>query len=180
MEIFKMLRLTVGAGLIAAAFFANTAMAGHDSLKPKSHDALGKAVKAALASHDGKIVKVEFKNEGKNGVYEFDIESADGTSWDIEVDAKTSKVTEVEQEVKADDAKFKAAVKVTEAAAKATALAAHPGNVTETEYEVEPDGKASYEFDITAADGKEYKVEVDAATGKIVEDNEEAYQIGKE
>jgi uncharacterized membrane protein YkoI len=52
--------------------------------------------------------------------------------------------------------------------------------VTETEYEVEPDGKASYEFDITGADGKEYKVEVDAATGKIVEESEEAYQIGKE
>ncbi len=176
----SMFRLSIGATLIAAAFFANTAMAGHDNLKPKAHDSLGKSVKAALASHDGKIVKVEFKSEGKNGVYEFDIESADGTSWDIEVDAKTAKVTEVEQEVKADDAKFKAAAKVTEAAAKATALAAHPGTVAETEYEIEADGKASYEFDITSADGKEYKVEVDATTGKIVEDNEELYQIGKE
>ena len=86
-----MLRLTVGAGLIAAAFFANTATAGHDSLKPKSHDSLGKCVKAALATHDGKIVKVEFKNEDKAGVYEFDVESADGTSWDIECDANQVK-----------------------------------------------------------------------------------------
>ena len=175
-----MFRLSMGATLIAAAFFANTAMADHANLKPKAYDSLGKCAKAALAKHDGTIVKVEFKNEGKSGVYEFDIESADGTAWDIECDAKTSKVTEVEQEVKADDAKFKAAAKVTEADAKATALAAHAGTVTETEYELESDGKASYEFDIKTADGKEIKVEVDATTGKIVEVNEETYQIGKE
>ena len=175
-----MFRLTVGATLIATAFFANTAMAGHGDMKIKSHDSLGKCVKAALAKHDGTIVKLEFKAEGKSGVYEFDIESADGTAWDVECDAKSGKVTEVEQEVKADDAKFKAATKVTEADAKATALAAHPGTVVETEYEIESDGKASYEFDITTADGKEFKVEVDATTGKIVEDNEEVYQIGKE
>jgi uncharacterized membrane protein YkoI len=48
------------------------------------------------------------------------------------------------------------------------------------EYELEPDGKASYEFDITEADGEEVKVEVDATTGKIVETSYEVYQIGKE
>ena len=175
-----MFRLSIGATLIAAAFFANTAMAEHANLKPKAHDSLGKCVQSALAKHDGTIVKVEFKNEGKSGVYEFDIESADGTAWDIECDAKTSKVIEVEQEVKADDAKFKAVTKVSEADAKATALKAHAGTVTETEYEIEADGKASYEFDITTADGKEIKVEVDATSGKIVEENEETYQIGKE
>ena len=69
---------------------------------------------------------------------------------------------------------------MSEADAKATALAAHPGTVVETEYEIESDGKASYEFDITEADGEEVKVEVDAATGKIVETSYEIYQIGKE
>ena len=136
-----MFRLTVGATLIATAFFANTAIAGHGDMKIKSHDSLGKCVKAAFAKHDGTIVKLEFKAEGKSGVYEFDIESADGTAWDVECDAKSGKVTEVEQEVKADDAKFKAATKVTEADAKATALVAHPGTVVETEYEIESDGK---------------------------------------
>lgn len=175
-----MFRLSMGATLIAAAFFTNTAVAGHGDFKPKSHDSLGKCISAALAKHDGTIVKVEFKAEGKSGVYEFDIESADGKAWDIECDAKSGKVTEVEEEVKADDAKFKAVAKVSEADAKATALVAHPGTVVETEYEIESDGKASYEFDIKTADGKEYKVEVDATTGKIVEDNLEVYQIGKE
>ena len=175
-----MFRLSLGATLITAAFFSSTALAAHDSIKPKAYDSLGKCVKAALTKHEGNIVKVEFKSENKKGVYEFDIESADGNSWDIECDAKSGKVIEVEQEVKADDAKFKAAAKVSEADAKATALAAHPGTVVETEYEIEADGKASYEFDILEADKEEIKVEVDATTGKIVEVSYEEYQIGKE
>lgn len=175
-----MTRLSTGIALIAAALFANTALADHDTIKPKAYDSLGKCVKAALTKHEGKIVKTEFKSENKKGVYEFDIESADGTSWDIECDAKSGKVTEIEQEVKAEDAKFKALAKVSEAEAKATALAAHPGTLVETEYELEADGKASYEFDILEADKEEIKVEVDATTGKIVEVSYEEYQIGKE
>ncbi len=175
-----MLRLSLSTTLIAASLFANQAMADHETIKPKAYDSLGKCVKAALTKHEGKIVKTEFKSENKKGVYEFDIESADGTAWDIECDAKSGKITEVEQEVTADDAKFKALAKVSEADAKATALAAHPGTVVETEYELEADGKASYEFDILEADKEEIKVEVDATTGKIVEVSYEEYQIGKE
>jgi len=163
-----------------AAIFSNTASADHETIKPHKNDSLGKCVKAALSKHEGKIVKLEFKSENKSPIYEFDIESADGTAWDIECDAKTGKITEVEEEVKADDARFKALAKVTEADAKATALKAYPGKVVETEYELEPDGKASYEFDILEADGEEIKVEVDATTGKIVEHNYEVYQIGQE
>jgi uncharacterized membrane protein YkoI len=173
------LQLTLAAALFTTVYSAS-ALAEHGSIKPKSYDSLGKCVKAALSKHDGKIVKLEMKSESKQAVYEFDIESADGTAWDIECNVQTSKVTEVEQEVKADDAKFVALAKVTEADAKATALAAHPGNVVETEYELEPNGKASYEFDIQEADGEEIKVEVDATSGKIVEVGYEVYQVGKE
>ena len=175
-----MFRLSLGATLVAAVFFANTAIAGHDTIKPKAYDSLGKCVKAALTKHEGTIVKTEFKSEKKVGVYEFDIETADGKAWDVECNAKTGKVTEVEEEVKADDSRFKALAKVSEADAKATALAAHPGTLVETEYELESDGKASYEFDILEADKEEIKVEVDATTGKIVEVSYEEYQIGKE
>ena len=69
---------------------------------------------------------------------------------------------------------------MSEADARKTALAAYPGDIVEVEYEIEPDGAASYEFDIKTKDGKEFKVEVDATTGKIVEANQEFYQIGKE
>ena len=175
-----MFRLTLGATLLASAFTTSMVFADTESIKPKAFDSLGKCVKAALSKHDGKIVKVELKSEKKTPIYEFDIESADGTAWDVECDVKTSKITEVEQEVKADNAKFKAAAKVSEADAKATALKAHPGTVVETEYELEDDGKASYEFDIMEADKEEVKVEVDATTGKIVEVDYEVYQVGQE
>ena len=175
-----MFRLSLGSTLIAAVVFANSAFAGHETLKPKAYDSLGKCVKAALNKHEGTIVKTEFKVEKKIGYYEFDIETADGKAWDVTCNAKTGKVTEVEEEVKADDERFKALAKVSEADAKATALAAHPGTVVETEYELESDGKASYEFDILEADKEEIKVEVDATTGKIVEVSYEEYQIGKE
>ncbi len=169
----------LGASL-ATAIFTSAAIADHASIRPKAYDSLGKCVKAALSKHDGKIVKVELKSEKKTPVYEFDIESADGTAWDVECDVKTSKIIEIEQEVKVDDAKFKAIAKVSEADAKATALAAHPGTIVETEYELESNGKASYEFDILEADKEEIKVEVDAATGKIVEVDYEVYQVGQE
>jgi uncharacterized membrane protein YkoI len=175
-----MFRLSIAATVLVGAFFSSSAIADHQTIKHVKYDSLGKCVKAALSKHDGKIVKLEMKSENKKPTYEFDVESADGTAWDIECDVKSSKITEVEQEVKADDAKFKAAAKVTEADAKATALAAHAGTVAETEYEIEPDGKASYEFDITEADGEEVKVEVDATTGKIVETSYEVYQVGQE
>ena len=175
-----MLRLSIGAALVAAAFFTSTAIAGHESFTPKAYDSLGKCLKAALSKHDGKVVKAEYKVENKVGMYEFDIESPDGSAWDIECNAKTGKINEVEQEVKASDAKFKTLAKVSEAEAKATALAAHAGTVVETEYEIESDGKASYEFDILEADKEEVKVEVDATTGKIVEVSYENYQIGED
>lgn len=175
-----MMRLTIGATLVAAAFFANTALANHDTIKPVAYDSLGKCVKAALSKKDGKIVKLEMKSEKKSPTYEFDVEMADGTAWDIECSVKTGKVTEVEEEVSADNEKFKALAKVSEEDAKATALAAHKGTVTEVEYELEPDGKASYEFDILEDDHEEVKIEVDATTGKIAETSYEVYQIGEE
>lgn len=164
---------------ILAAFSIN-AMAEHENFKPVPYDSLGKCVKAALSQHDGKVVKVEFKSEKKVKVYELDVEAHDGSAWDIECSVKTGRITEVEEEVKANDSRFKALAKVSEADAKATALAAHPGQVTEVEYELEPDGKASYEFDILEADKEEIKVEVDATTGKIAEVSYENYQVGKE
>lgn len=175
--------MQIKASLITAAvcgLLSGQAFADHETIKPKAYDSLGKCVKAVLSKHEGKIVKLEAKSERKQLVYEFDVQSKDGTAWDIECSAKTGKVTEIEQEVAADDEKFKALAKVSEEEAKATALAAHPGTVVEVEYEIEPDGKASYEFDILEADNEEVKVEVDATTGKIVETSYEVYQIGQE
>lgn len=52
------------------------------------------------------------------------------------------------------------------------ALAKHAGAVETMEMEIS-NGKAQYEFDIRAEDGKEYEVEVSALTGKVVEEEVE-------
>jgi len=167
--------------IIAGAFVATSSLQAAETAYPKTKISMETAVKAALKEKNGDIVKVEFKLEGKIPVYEFDIETPDGKAWDVEINALTGKVKEVEQEVKnADDPLFKAKAKISEADAKKTALEAYPGEVTETEYEIEADGSATYEFDIKTKDGAEIKVEVDAATGKISEHHQEFYQIGKE
>lgn len=164
--------------LLLAACAPTPATPPAEAAAPKT---LGDCVAAVQASHAGTMVKVEGKTEGGKAIYEFDVRSPDGTQWDIECDALSAQITETEQEVSsADDILFKPRVKVTEAEARATALAAHPGEVTEVEYEVESDGAASYEIDIRVADGSEMKVEVDATSGKIVEANPEQYQVGIE
>ena len=158
--------------LIAAAFAATPFAAN-------AHDGVSACADAVNKSYPGKIVKMEVKTEDKATVYEFDVQKADGSSWDIECQADTGKITEVEQEVTPTDAKWLAKAKVSEADAKVAALKAQPGTVVEVEYEIEPNGSASYEFDIKGTDGKEYKVEVDATTGKVVERSVETAQVGE-
>lgn len=152
-----------------------------DFKMPKTKVSMETCLKAALTKQPGTVVKLEFKIERGAPTYEFDIESKDGKAWDIECDANTGKITEVEQEVRnVDDPAFKPKMKVGEAEARKIALKAYPGEIKEAEYEIEPNGDASYEFDIITKDGKEMKVEVDASTGRIVEVSEEIYQIGRE
>lgn len=165
---------------LVLAVSSSVALADHHEF-PKNKVGLEKCLHAALQAKTGNVVKVEYKLEGKTPVYEFDIEAKDGTAWDVECDANSGKIVEIEQEVdSADHPLFKEKAKVSEADARKTALAAHPGEIIEVEYEIEKDGAASYEFDIKTKDGKEFKVEVDATTGKIVEAHQEFYQIGKE
>lgn len=138
-------------------------------------------VKAAQAQQAGEMVKMEKKQEGGKSVYEFEIKGKDQTR-EFECDAATAKITESEVEVNSpDDAAFRAKAKITPEQARDIALKKHPGTIVESEFEIESDGKASYEFDIRQADGQEIKIEIDAESGKIVEDDQkEIYQIGQE
>lgn len=167
--------------IITTLTIAAVAYAESPAALPKSKVALETCINASMQKHRGEIAKLEIKREKGQPVYEFDVQSADGTQWDIECNANTGKITEIEQEVKGpDDPLFKAKAKVDEETARKAAQAARAGEVVEVEYEIEPDGAASYEFDIKTSDGREFKVEVDASSGKVVEDNEELAQIGRE
>ena len=145
---------------------------------PAHTGAVESCLKAALAKHPGDVISLEAEIENGKPIYEFDIKGKDGKEWEVECDAKTGKVTEEEEEIDIKDPRFASKAKITLDQAKKTALAAHPGEVIESETSIESDGSISYEFDIKTKDGKEWEVEVDAVTGKIVETEEEIYQIG--
>ncbi len=136
---------------------------------------------AAKQVKTGEVLKAEFKNERGIFVYELDLRSDDGHDWDIECRADSAEIVEIEEEVSSvQHPLFKAKKNVTEAQARAVALDAWPGDILEIEYEIESDGAASYEFDIHTYKGIEMKVEVDATSGEIVEENQELWQEGYE
>ena len=135
---------------------------------------------AALDTIPGQARKLELKMEGDDAVYEFDIQAADGTTYNVECNAEEGFVTEVEREVSADDATFKKYAKITEAQAREIALDFNPGKVVSNEYEIGSDGSVTYEYDIQTVTGYEVKVDIDAVTGEVEEANIELYEIGME
>jgi uncharacterized membrane protein YkoI len=148
---------------------------------PKTQAGVEACLQAALEKMSGEAVKLELKNEQGALVYEIEI-AGKGKTMEYECDANTGKITEEEQEVDSvDHPLFKAKAKISLEQAKAIALKAYPGDIVETEFEIESGGSASYEFDIRKPDGSEVKLEIDAATGAIREDQQlELYQIGRE
>lgn len=162
----------------ALLVFATPAMAGHGH-----GDGLGKCMKAVSKIKNGDFTKVEYLSFTDEGTpaYELEVRDRDGNEWEFECSARHARILEMEREVdSADDALFKKHMKVSESDARATATGLYPGTVEEVEYEIESDGKPSYEFDIVDVEGTEYKVEVSAESGDIVEVQVEAWEIGEE
>jgi uncharacterized membrane protein YkoI len=138
-------------------------------------------LQAAIAKFPGEVRTMEVEIEDGRRIYEFDIVGKDGVEHEVECDAMTGKLTEHENEVAdAEAPAFKDKAKISLEEAKKLALAKRAGEIIEIEYEVEADGTPSYEFDIRDANGKEWEVEVDAVTGKVLEEEEELYQVGTE
>lgn len=162
-------------GLLAASLFTIPALAAD-----KHTGRLETCMKAALGKHPGDVISLEAEIEAGKPTYEFDIKGKDGKEWEVECEAKSGKLIEEEEEVDAKDPRFASKAKITFEDAKKTALQAHPGDVVESETAIESDGGISFEFDIKTKDGKEIEVEVDAVSGKIIESEEEAYQIGND
>jgi len=129
----------------------------------------------------GDLIKLEKLNAEGKAVYEFELRDANGFEWEFMCDVNSGKVFETESEVSSvNSLAFKSKMRVAEEDAKAIALKAYPGVIEEIEYEIEANGDASYEFDIVNSKGLETKVEVDAATGKIIEVAIEEWEIGEE
>ena len=138
---------------------------------------------AASAIKAGDYLKVEYLAVSPRGVptYEVEIRGTDGREWELRCDALTGTVYEIEQEAAGgSDPRFQKQAKISEEEARAKALSIYPGTVEEVEYELESNGDDAYEIDIVSADGTEFQVEVDAATGDIIEVSVEAWEIGQE
>lgn len=146
-----------------------------------AENGLDQCIAAAQKQQAGAIIRVEKLNVAAKTFYELEVLDGNKVQWELMCDAVKGKITEVEHEVTSIDSdEFKKNLKVSEADAKAIALKAHPGNIEEIEYEIEANGDASYEFDIVSAKNIEIKVEVDAASGKIIETATELWEIGAE
>lgn len=136
---------------------------------------------AAFDTIEGHARKLEFKIEGDDPIYEFDIESTkDGFIYNVECNAEEGYVIEIEKEVDENDPTFKANAKISIDQARVNVLGIHPGRIVSEEREIGMDGTFTYEFDIQTNAGYEIKVDVDATSGKIEEANFELYEIGME
>tara|TARA_X000001036_G_scaffold155183_1_gene147327 strand:- start:565 stop:1107 length:543 start_codon:yes stop_codon:yes gene_type:complete len=129
----------------------------------------------------GHARKLEFKIEGDDPVYEFDIQSSkDDSIYNVECNAEEGYIIEVEKEVDANNPIFKNGSKISIEKARLNVLLIHPGKIVNEEREIGMDGSLSYEFDIQTDVGYEIKIDVDAKTGDIEEASFEIYEIGME
>ncbi len=92
-----MLRLLIGAIILAFSFVSNTTFADsyHSTFTAKPYDSLGKCVQRALARRKGYIVKVEYEVESKIPRYKFDIETRADKVWEVECTVEKSRNKEV-------------------------------------------------------------------------------------
>lgn len=142
---------------------------------------LESCIQAVKKDKAGDLIKLETLNVAGKGAYELELRDNNRQEWEFICDADSGKLTEKESEVADPNTQaFKKNVKVTEEDAAAIALKASPGTIEEVEYEVEENGASSYEFDIVNDKGVETKIEVDAASGKIIETATEEWEIGEE
>ncbi|OAI09564.1 hypothetical protein A1353_04445 [Methylomonas methanica] len=165
--------------LLTLSVFAGFGMLSANAIA--ADQGLENCIQAVKKEKSGELVKLEKLNVTGKGAYELELRDSNRQEWEFMCDADSGKLTEKESEVADPNSlAFKKNVKVTEEDAAAIALKANPGKIEEVEYEVEENGGSSYEFDIVNDKGVETKIEVDAASGKIIETATEEWEIGEE
>lgn len=142
---------------------------------------LENCIQAVKQEKPGVLVKLEKLNVSGKGAYELELREKNNNEWEFMCDADSGKITEKESEVTSSNSQaFKKNLKVSLKEAEVIVLKSYPGKVREVEYEVEENGASSYEIDIVNDKGIQTKVEVDAATGNIIESAIEEWEIGEE
>ncbi|MCC7548264.1 MAG: PepSY domain-containing protein [Burkholderiales bacterium] len=149
---------------------------------PETKVSMEACMSAALAQVDGEVKALKLEIEDGKPLYEFKIEADEGHTWEVECDAMTGSIVDQSREASRNDPEFRSAATVVERDARARALAQFPGKVSSSSPQI-ANGKAIYEIEIDGADGKEYEVAIDAATGEVLSsevesDEETIYEIG--
>ncbi|UCD67331.1 MAG: PepSY domain-containing protein [Betaproteobacteria bacterium] len=146
---------------------------------PKTKVSMEDCMFAALEKQSGEIKEVELELEDGVPRYDFEIEGVDGRTAEVECDAMTGAIVEVEWENDDMDVDaFLQRATVTPAQARKIALQRVPGRVSEINLETSSTGEISYEFEIITRDGTQADVEVNALTGRVVEVERDVYEIG--
>jgi len=127
----------------------------------------------------GNVLAVEFLSSEGTPVYEFEVKMKDGTVWNVECNGLTGYIIDFSRHVSSDDPLFKSKAKISQKEAEKIALSFMPGKVDRREIYIEDDGNPIYEFDILASHGGEFKVEVEADTGRIDVVEAEYWEIGE-
>lgn len=148
------------------------------------------ATKAALAAEPGTVDKIELDDEDGFVVWEIDVRKDDGSKIEMSVDAGDASILEQESddddgdrdrdegdfvgtlEVPADATPLVDLATVSEADASAAATQAAPGSVDLAELVAE-DGYVVWEVEVTADDGTQTEVVVDAGDASVLEQDVE-------
>ncbi|MFJ6016440.1 PepSY domain-containing protein [Streptomyces sp. NPDC092952] len=132
------------------------------------------AVAAALKAVPGTATEAELDDEDGGLVWEVDVDGSDKVRHDVTVDAGNGKVLDRHTDKDEDDdhgGQASGRARVSLDAAVDAALEARPGTVTSVDLDHDRDGRAQqWEVEVTAKDGKEHELTVDAATGKVTAD----------
>lgn len=152
---------------------------------PKTAVSMETCMQAALAAKPGKVTHLKLEVERGVPIYEFDIRTASRQTWEVECDANTGQILALEREVDRNDQTFQSAARITERDARRIALARFPGKVTDSDLELDQQGRAIIEVEIERTDGTEVEVKVDATNGQIVSTEDESqersvYRIGED
>ena len=163
----------VGATAIAAPVANTKAVTGSSEAVSamQSKITLTQAIDIAKQNAKGDLVSAKFDYDDDDATSEYEVELvANGTSYEVKIDANTGKVLKTKQETldKKDMAEYSAMkqAKVTLTSAMQTASQSVNGKVISAEFELKK-GQSLYDIEVIKGNQK-YEVSIDANTGKIL------------
>jgi uncharacterized membrane protein YkoI len=171
--------------LLSGLIFPGLAAAQTLNNMPPTGVPMERCLAAVLNVAGGTVSHMKLEIEGGQPYYEFKVKGDDGHEWEAECDANSGEVVEMQREVSRQDSTFNQAARVVENEARHTAAERYPGKIVKSGRLLNYEGRPIYEVEITTADGREMEVEVDGATGEILNVEDESaertvYEIGED